>query len=122
MKSHTFSILVDHIEYITIKDSKHLNFNRVNPLYLIFNKVNGYFEEINGNEYLRLVPSNDSKKKKKNEIQKEKLWSEIKNLIRLINSDDERYMKIKFNLDNELPLNKGIEIPSMLIVITAIFL
>ena len=72
MKSHTFSILVDHIEYTTIKDSKHLNFNRVNPLYLIFNKVNGYFEEINGNEYLRLVPSNDSKKKKKKMKDKKK--------------------------------------------------
>ena len=34
------------------------------------------------------------------------------------NSDDydEKYMKIKFNLDNELPLNKLIEIPSMIIV------
>ena len=31
------------------------------------------------------------------------------------NSDnyDEKYMKIKFNWDNELPLNRTIEIPSM---------
>ena len=40
------------------------------------------------------------------------------------NSDnyDEKYMKIKFNSDNELPLNKMIEIPSMIIVVRANFL
>ena len=39
------------------------------------------------------------------------------------NSDDydEKYMKIKFNLDDELPLNKMVEIPSMAIVVRAIF-
>ena len=31
-------------------------------------------------------------------------------------------MKIKFNSDDELPLNKTIEIPSMTIVVRAIFL
>ena len=30
-------------------------------------------------------------------------------------------MKIKFNLDNELPLNKKIEIPTMTIVVRAVF-
>ena len=30
-------------------------------------------------------------------------------------------MKIKFNSDNELPLNKTIEIPSMTIVVRAVF-
>ena len=31
-------------------------------------------------------------------------------------------MKIKFNLDDELPLNKVIEIPTITIVVQAIFL
>ena len=31
-------------------------------------------------------------------------------------------MKIKFNSDDELPLNKTIEIPSMITVVRAIFL
>ena len=35
----------------------------VNPLYLTFNKVNGYLEEINENKYLTLVASNESKEK-----------------------------------------------------------
>ena len=35
--------------YVTIKDSKYIKINSVNPLHLIFSKVNEYFEEINGN-------------------------------------------------------------------------
>ena len=59
-------------EYVTIKDSKYVKINSVNPLCLIFSKVNGYFEEINKNKYLALVPTNISK-----EIIKkyEELWS-----------------------------------------------
>ena len=62
-----------------------------------------------------LVPINESKAKiKKNE----ELWSKIRdNIIRSItkNSDDydEKYMKIKFISDDELPLNKIIEIPTI---------
>ena len=39
------------------------------------------------------------------------------------NSDDydEKYMKIKFNLDDELSLNKTTEISTMTIVVRAIF-
>ena len=34
---------------------------------------------------------------------------------------DKKYMKIEFNLDDELPLNKMTEIPSMIIVARAVF-
>ena len=44
---------------MTIK--KDLKICSVNPLYLNFGEVNGYFEEINGNKYLTLVPTNESK-------------------------------------------------------------
>ena len=76
-------------------------------MYLIFNEVNRYFEEINGNKYLiALVPTNKSKEKIK---KYEELWSKIKDLIRLItkNSDDydEKHMKPKFNSYDELPLS-----------------
>ena len=72
---------------MTIKDSKYVKINSVNSLYLISNKVNGYFEETNGNKYLTLVPTNESKEK----IKKYKeLWIKIRGLIRSItkNSDD----------------------------------
>ena len=35
-----------------IKDLKYMKINSVNPLYLIFSKVNGCFKEINKSEYL----------------------------------------------------------------------
>ena len=41
------NILTFYIGYVTIKDSNDVKINSINPLYLIFNKVNGYFEEIN---------------------------------------------------------------------------
>ena len=44
-----------------IKDSKYVKINSINPLYIIINKVNGYYEEINENKYLTLVRSNKSK-------------------------------------------------------------
>ena len=69
-----------------IKDSKHVKINSVNPLYLIFNKVNGYFEEIE-NKYLTLVPTNESK----GNINKyEEHWSKTRDLIRSMTkkSDD----------------------------------
>ena len=107
---------------MTIKDLKYVKINSVTPLYLIFSKVNGYFGEINGNKYWTLVPTNESKEKIK---EYEELWNKIRDLITLItkNSDDydENYIKLKFNLDDELPLNKTIEIPSMIIVVKAVF-
>ena len=46
--------------------------------------------------------------------------SKIEDLIRSVakNSDDydKKYIKVKFNSDEELPLNKTIEINSMIIV------
>ena len=60
------NILIYYIGYVTIKDSKYVKINSVNPLYLIFNKVNGYFEEINKSKYLTLVLTNESKEKIKN--------------------------------------------------------
>ena len=79
--------------------------------------MNEYFEEINKNMYLTIVPTNESK-----EIIKryEELWNKIRDIIRSITKNsgdhDEQDMKIKFNSNDELPLNKVIETPSMIIV------
>ena len=92
------NILIYYIGFVTMKDSKHVRINSVNPLYLIFNKVNGYLEEMNENKYLTLVHSNEGKQKIK---KYGKLWIKIRDLIRLItknsNDYDEKYTKIKFN-------------------------
>ena len=83
--------------------------------------MKGYFEEINKSKNLTLVLTNESKEKIK---KYEELWSKISNSIRSVtkNSDDydEKYMKIKFNLKIK-SLNKTIEIPSMIIVVRAVF-
>ena len=58
-------ILIHYIGYVTTKDSKYVKIYSVNPLYLIFHKVNGHFGENNRNKNLTLVPTNESKEKSK---------------------------------------------------------
>ena len=89
---------------------------------MVPNSLNGYFEEINENKYLTLVPNNGSKKKLKKYGE---LWSEIGDLVRSITKNsvdfDEKYMKIVFDSNDNLPLNKTIEIPIVTIVVRAVF-
>ena len=119
MKSHNNFIY--YVEYVTIE--KYVKIYNINLLYLILRYVNRYFDEINGNEYLTLVAANESKEKTK---KFEDHWIKITDLIRSItkiyDAYDEKYMKIKFNSDNELPLNKTVEITTITIVVRAIFL
>ena len=51
---------------ISIKKLKDVKFETVNPLYFIFSKMNGYFEDINKNKYLTLIPINEGKEIIKN--------------------------------------------------------
>ena len=60
---------------MTIKE--YINIYSVNPLYLIFRYVNGYFEEINGNKYLTPVPTNESKDKIKKKYEEQWIKIEI---------------------------------------------
>ena len=116
------NICIYYIAYVTIKDSKYVKINSVNPLYLMFNRINVYFEEINGNKYLTPVPTNESEEKIK---KYEELWIKIRDLTRSVTTKsddyDEKYTKIDFNSDDELPLNKMIKIPVMVIAVGAIF-
>ena len=106
------NILIYDIGYMTNQRLEILkNQQCKNPLYLIIGKVNGYSKQINRNKYLTLVSTNKSKEM----VKKYKdLWSKIKDFIREItkNSDDydEKYVKIKFNLDDDCPLNKTLKI------------
>ena len=122
MKSDTNIFLLTTIRYLAIKNSKCVKMYSGNPLSLTFSKVNGYFEEINQNKHLRLVPTNESKAKNK---KYQEVWIETSYLIRSItknpNDYDEKYMKIKFNSHNELSLNKTIEIRTMKIVVRVVF-
>ena len=70
----------------------------VNLLYLIFNKLNGFFDENNGSKYFTLVATNESKEEMKKYGD---LWIKIRYLVRLITKElddySETYLKIKFN-------------------------
>ena len=83
--------------------------------------MNGYFEEINKSKYLALVPTNGSKEKNK---KIEEPWSKIRDLIGSMTKNsgdyDKNYMKIKFDLDDDFPLNKVIQIHNVAIVVRAI--
>ena len=98
------NILIYYIGYVTIKkDFK--NFS-LNPLYLVFNKVNEYFEEINGNKYLMIVPTNESEENiKKYEELRIKIRYLINSVTEKSNDYDKKYMRIKSDTDDKLPLN-----------------
>ena len=119
-KKYYKNIFINYIGYKTIK--KDMKIYIAIPLYLIFGKVNEYFEGIKGNKYLTLVPINESKEKIK---KYEKLLIKIRDLIRSITKNlddyDQKYMKIKFDSDGNLSLNKTIQIPIVTIVIRAAF-
>ena len=52
------------------------------------------------------------------------VWDGIKSKIKAINGGEENdydYMKIKFNFDNELPLNKPLKFHAMTIILRSAF-
>ena len=55
------NLFIYYLKYVKIKDLKNLENYSGNPLHLIISKFNGFFEEINKNTYLMLLPTNESK-------------------------------------------------------------
>ena len=78
--------------------------------------MNVYFELINGNKQLTPVSINESKEKiKKNEER----WIKTRDLVRSITKNLDDYDE-KYDSDDNLPLNKTIEIPIVTIVVRAV--
>ena len=97
--------------------------NSKNPFYLIIDKVNGCIEEKNGNKYLTLVFTD---KNKEVLIKYTELLDKVKNLIKKNNGVkavgyEKDFMKIKFNSDNSLLLNKILKLHNMTIVNRSVF-
>ena len=97
--------------------------NSVNPFHLIINKVDGFNEEKEGSKYLNLAftDNNSEMLKKYAEI-----WSGIKNQIKAINSSEsddygKDYIKIKFNSDDDLPLNKQLKFIILTVIVRSVF-
>ena len=116
MKSHTKTFFLNY--YISYETARN-----VKPLYLITNEINRYIKESNGNKYLTLVPTDESK-----DILKkyEELWNKTRGLIRSVtyslDNYNEKYMKVKFNSDNDLPLKKTLELSNMIIAVNLFFM
>ena len=118
------NIGIYHIGYITIKIiSEYKNINSVNKLYLIIGEIDGYIEENNGNKYLTKVSTD----KNKNVLEKcTKPWDEIKYHIQTINAGKsgeykKGYMRIRFNSDDNLPLNKTLKLHMLTITVKSVF-
>ena len=105
-----------------MKESKYPKIDSLNPLYLIINKIDGYFKEMNGNQYLPLVSTDKNKKVLKKYTE---LWNRIKNSIEKKNNNTDEYrkdfMKIKFNSDNALPLNETLKLHNTTIIVRSVF-
>ena len=111
------------IRYITMKYSDHVQINSVSPLYLIIGKVDEYIEENNGNKYLTFASTDKNKKV----LQKyTKFWDKIKYHIQTIHADKsgeykKDYMKIEFNSDDDLPVNKILKLHNLTIIVRSVF-
>ena len=94
----------------------------VNLLYLIINEVDGFFEGINGNKYLTLVPTD---KNKEVLTKYTELWDEIKNSVGEINNKQGEYgkdfMKIKFTSEVNLLLIKTRRLYNLPIIVRSVF-
>ena len=118
------NIGIYNIGYITTKKiDDYENIYSVNPLYLMVGKIIGHVEEENGNKYLVF----DFTDKNKEVLKKyAELWDGIKNEIETINSGKagkhgEDLMEIKFDSDDDLPLNKQLKFPTMTVVVRSVF-
>ena len=111
------------IGYITIKKTDDWeNINSLNPLYVLIDHASGYIKEKGVNKYLVFDSTDENKEllKKYNDV-----WNGIKDKIKEINSGkydyEKDYMKIKYNSDDNLPLNKPLEFHLMTTTIRSVF-
>ena len=99
-----------------------MNINSVNPLYLGITHANGYIEEKDMNKYLVFDSANENQEllKKYSDA-----FNGIRDKIREINNNEydyeQEYMKVKFNSDYDLPLNKSLKFRLMTITIRHVF-
>ena len=97
-------------------------------MHLIISKVDGHIEENNGNKYLVFDPAELHSTDENREVLKKytELWDGIKNETETINSGKKGeygkdFMKINFNTDDNLPLNKPLKLHLLIIFARCIF-
>ena len=84
-------------------------------------EVDGYFEKINGNKYLTLFSTETNKEVLTKYIE---LSNKIKNSIEKIDNKSGEYrkdfMKINFDSDDSLPLNKTLKLHNMTVIVRSV--
>ena len=117
------NISIYNIGYITKKIDDYEKIYCVNPLYLtISSNVSGYIEKESVNKYLIFDQTDENKEllKKYNDV-----FNGIRNKIKKVSGDEcdyeKDFMKIKFNSDDDLPLNKQLKFHNMTITIRSVF-
>ena len=117
----SMDISIYYINYVTKKPE--YNINSVNPLYLFISELDGFIEEKKCSKYLdiSLIFNNHDVLIKFAEV-----WRGIKDQIKKINNGSvgeygKDYMKIKFDPNDNLPLNKILKFRVLTIIIRNIF-
>ena len=82
--------VIYNIKYIAMKSINKINIDSESPTYLIFDNVDGYNEESNGDKYLVSASTDKNKEILTKYI---KIWDEIKNHIKKINVVDQLNIK-----------------------------
>ena len=120
-KKPSMDISIYYIGYVT--KTPEYNIDSVNPLYFLISELDGFIEEKEGSKYLNitLTDSNNDVLIKYAEV-----WRRIKDQIKKINNGSvgeygKDYMKIKFDSDDTLPLNKILKFHVLTIIIRNIF-
>ena len=119
-KSHK-DINIYNIGYVRKKNCDSMNINSVNPLSLGITRVNEYIEEKGMDEYLVFNSTDENKELFKNY---HNVFNGIKNKIKEKNNEcdyEKDYLKIKFNSDDDLPLNKFLIFPLMTVTVKYVF-
>ena len=115
---------VYYIGYVTFKEVANCNnINNVNPLYLMIDKMICHFEEESGNKYSVFDGVNENE-----EVwQKyEGGWNGMKKEIETINGgkkieNGKDLKKIRFESNDDLPMNKPIKLVLLIIIIRCVF-
>ena len=117
-----------NIYYIGYVLNPDYDYNTINPLYFLVNRLIGYIEEIEGSSDKYLVVAKSVRNKNIISIP-DMIWGSIENKIEdIINPYPEHYPNVKikdynkfrFNSDTDLPLDTTIEFRSLVINVSCV--
>ena len=110
-----------NIYYIGYVLNPNYNYNTINPLYFVINRLTGYIEEIEGSDDKYLVTKSMRNRKIIHSF--DTIWSHIEHKINpnnFNNNNIKDYDKLRFNSDVDLPTDTLIEFRSLVINVSCV--